>query len=303
MELVDFNAEREMFARLELHRPFRSMDVFFDMTNHLLGTYTGLISGIAAYGVLVSYDGTVFSVQQMNCGYGGHGPHNTKKLLQWLGVDDDTAEDWIYHPGIHIEFDEQGNWINSSLRLTAPFDSREAENPDISLSSDRVYSNIEMRAVFFINPHDGNYRYLFNALHLCKPIEFTYYCGNDAAQRISYDAILNFEFRRSAALKRLAKGGFVWIHGQQYDVVCLAERDSICSLIQNLHSYFFGSGLFYETYIGDLIFFSETPIKSTLWDKLSLAKQVLFPYKQREFYDSKMIPQQPREQQKWWWRE
>lgn len=289
MEIVDYRNSKDALKKLEEHRPYKAFDVFFSMENHWLSSYTDLPTDICPYGILESYDGTLLAIIDINCGYGGVGPHYTASLLTWLGVAPETAEDWIYAPGIHIEFSKAGEWIPQSLRLSAYFSDRETDKPQVLLG-DRIFSKQDMRTIYFVNPQYGNYRYLHNALRFCKPTEFTYYCGENASNHISYHTIFQYQFIRDATHRAQINGGFIRIHGMQYDVVCFSDRASIHSLIQNLYCFYFGKGLFYEHSIGELVVFTDKPIDDRFKSKLGLIKSILFQHSPKERYASKLIP-------------
>lgn len=226
------------------------------MENHWLNPYDNLPRDIDAYGILESYDGTALLLAHMNCGCAGEGARRTQRLLEWLGVEEQTASRWVSRPGIHVEFDKKGNWIMQSLNLTITFSSRREDNPQVLLGQ-QVFSNQPLRTIYFVNPQYKNDCFLYSALHLCTPVEFTYYYGSHPENHIPYPIIFPSQFLLHRKLRKSVNGGFARIHGDRYDVVCFCDSASIHSFLQNLYRYYFGKDLFcdkkQEGYASELI--------------------------------------------------
>lgn len=279
----------DTLIQLEQHRPFRSFRTYFDAENHFLSIDKQLPSDITPYAVLESHNGQLFAISQINCGYGGAGPHRTEQVLEWLGIPHELAEQWIYHSGIKVEFDTDGNWLPETVEFRVVFESRAERDPEILLGGN-VFSSQAQRTIYFLDPQKDKMRYLYHAFRRCDAKEATFYVGDSASNHMPYASILGSRIFTDRDYHGIERGGFVRVQGERFNVICLIGRESICSFIQNIHIHFFGRGLLHENRIAGCIVFSIRQMENTLKNRMILLLKALVNTSAPEIYITKEIP-------------
>lgn len=269
MRQLDISRDREaVLAELEAERPFKSIRIYFDMENHVLSDYS--IHKEAPYALLEAWNGKVFAITQVNCGYGGGGPTQGSALLTWLGVPPEEASKWKLHNGISLNFNKEGRCDYSSLKLGSVFTSRSGYEHEILLSDD-VFFDSHYKTLYFVNPQLGNYRSLLNAINYSNPREFIYYYGANAKEHIQYASIL-WDVHD---IQSLQEGGFVLVKGDRFDILCFLKKRGLYSVIQNLHTEMLKKPLFHEVNAGGFVLLTEGPAPHTIKGFLGVCLSVL----------------------------
>ncbi|MEG0019472.1 MAG: hypothetical protein RR728_02900, partial [Oscillospiraceae bacterium] len=174
--------------------------------------------------ILESYDGTIIPISNCNCGYGGTGPHNTKALLEILGVSTEKAEKMIKGNAIIIKFDNNGDIIN--LKNEGVIESRvEKTSPEQVNLSNIDYCDLEEGIFYFLKPSAGKLTSLLRLLDEIDVNSIEYYIGEKAYEKF------NISIPQKSPIGNSKCQPVLQIYGSFLTVSCILDPSTAKSFI------------------------------------------------------------------------
>lgn len=198
--------------------------------------------------------GDILLICNLNCGYNGHGPRNTKDLLMALGIEEQEAERLMYLDGFQIIF-EEGRYCKNEGTEGLVFDSREntVRQGKIPWFHGQMIANLPKKQLYFIKPEGEVFLSLIDTLSLLEIRKMNYYIGNKNEEY--YDFSLpylphNAQFRHVHSMQKVLSGPFVHFDATPFDVICFLGEDCPGTMINMLATYVVGYPVFREMRLG-----------------------------------------------------
>lgn len=245
-------------------KPVKKFTSFFDNANFLLTDYKPSNSDV--HTIIENFRGDIIEFTSLNCGYRGQGPGGTARVLQIIGLKQETALELREYNTIKIDFDGQKNnyqhcfdkdgenkeYITDySLDMTTFFNCRvrAKEFQGCNIDENTVV-NILTRDVYMINPEIHNLNGLLHCLHIMKPVEFEYVIGKKL-YFIQVDEIPELSKTNVPVQLRHTRGVNLIIRGEKFDIKCLIGEKTLQGTLNCIYTYLMKANLFEECPIGD----------------------------------------------------
>lgn len=223
------------------------LTVTFDKENYLMFDYPydGDMSNTM---VIENDDGDLLFATTYNCGYGGHGPGKTEKLLKAIGIEANEAEELKWLDGFQLIFNPDG-----THRLLHQFESFpfRSQGSKIDLSTVETVCNFKKRQLYFINPQKKGFTTLLRTLDLINIDDIKVYVGKD--NKPYYDFSMPYIPMGGRNLEATLQGSFIIFEGRPFDVVCFVGTTAPASIINTLTMYVLGYPLLHESEFGEHI--------------------------------------------------
>lgn len=287
--IIDNGSDSDLMEFQKMYdsiKPLKRITCFFDNENFLLTEYN--IENLGIHMVIETYVNQQIHLG-LNCGYGGHGPNKTRRLLELTGISKEDAEWLRLLDGFEVQFEENGSYYAKSIR---PFFQKVRYTPVTPFHVDDysiVY--IKERRIMMLNPQINNMKGLFNCISAMKPREMEYFIGSQSPLFNGYRYKRNplHAFRKYDKVKGL-EGINLIIKGDKFDVYCLINKEEMVSVINAVYLCIFKKPLFSERYFGEYIFLTRAGNKHRY---LNFIKS-LFYLKEIYFHDVITIPEENR---------
>lgn len=219
--------------------PLKKITVFFDDENFLLTKYK---TDAGTTFVAESWNDNEIHLTGLNCGYGGHGPSETARVLEFVGVNEKKANDIKWEPGLQIDFDENG--VPVKYNKEAFFSSQGEHIHSCKVHLDRfTYIEFETKKIYFVNPLSHCIKDVFTAIDTFKPYEFQYYIGEDSPLDNGYFPPDKFDLH-NIRYKEGITGVNLILRSNNLDILILIDKSIARSFIDSIHYYIFKKKLF-----------------------------------------------------------
>jgi hypothetical protein len=283
---------------IDENRPYKHFATFLEEGNFLFTPYKEMPRSMP-HAILESHNGRVIAVSGCNSGYGGHGPNNTRVLLEYLGIPPKTACELIWYRSLQFSFDEYGNYDSNSLKAFNIFESNMSNivHGRVALSS-TVRLDIHNRNLYFTDITKDLHS-IHNAIENIHASKMFLYYGENPEEYLNIDYVLDVKrFLVSGALnskKDLQKSSFVKIISEEFTMICFVEKKYFKSFANQLTLYFTNKYYYHEVSLGGITVFSEdseyaynTP--TGFWGTIRFAFKYIFRRKKNEVIREIYLP-------------
>lgn len=222
-------------------KPLKQITVYFDCENFLLTKYK--VDNGTTF-VAEGWNGNQMHLTGLNCGYGGTSPSGTACVLEMLGMSHEEAFYLKYYPGVKVNFDKCGKYINYEATENVYFSSQGEYSKKCQVYIDKnMHFEFETRKLYFINPQYYSPVALYNAIDITDLYQVQYYIDKNSPLDNGY--IPNFEY---LSLKGYSKdsisGANLILYGKNFDIIVLIDKKVSRSVINSIYSYIFKESLF-----------------------------------------------------------
>lgn len=236
-------------------KPLKKITVFFDGENFLITKYK--VENEAVHMVIENWNGQEIHINNLNCGYAGSGPSHTERLLKYLGMNSNQAENIKLNDGIQIGFTKDGQIDNNDIKTEIFFgDSIRKGNYKFSID-DNSHIDLNRKKLYILNPQLLNFKGLLSAIDIMVPREIEYYIGTNSPLENSFRFNNDFMMFRGDTAKydyEKIKGATqvnLIIRGEVFDIVCLIKRTDLMVVLNTIHLYLFNEELFINKPFGN----------------------------------------------------
>lgn len=243
----------------ETFKPIVKLTSFLDNANFLLNDYH--IQNPYINTIIENDRGDQIQFDGLNCGYGGEGPNCTAKVLEKIGIDKETAERWMYLPGLSISFPDAFKYVSEdSVRAHVLFVQNRGLK-DLDKFELNCYSraNVVTRKIYSINPQLYNFPGFLNLLNVMQPTEMEYNIGPNSQMSNSLKIsdvfsknIYSYKGNYGDVLRKTNSVNLI-IYGEKFDIICFISEDEIASTVNCIYSYLMYEPLFKEKFLGEYV--------------------------------------------------
>lgn len=214
---------------------------FFDNANFMMTKYS--LADSSVHTVIENASGNTLQFSSLMCGYSGHGPSQTAKILRLLGLPGDEADTLSYnYKGLQITFPYKGN-VDTDIW----FESSPARATIHGIHLDcHTFTSILRRVVIF-NEAESALRNVLSCFHVMKPYSIQYSL-NQSSPLISRGEIFNsglLPYVSADVEAHLQKIDLI-VQGEEFEIYCGFSRSALVGTMNAIYFYLTGEPLFFE---------------------------------------------------------
>lgn len=289
--MVIENLDANHFTGAELAEKIRSitpktLTVYFNEANFLVSPY--FLNGAAnAIMIVENRKGDELHVHHCNCGYSGHGPSNTQKVLVGLGLSTDYADEIKYCNGITATFDDDGKLTKDHVITGAPFETRAAHMQIGNIYYSDMIANLSRKQLYVLNCKGKNLIGILKCLDLVSVESFEYYVGdhNEEVQDFSlpYDVNVLGRYKTTDI-----KGSYIWVNAKPFSIICFIGKEAPFAFINSIYCAITGNLLFEEIERENPIVDVRGNLSHSLVEWMQLVISIFRPFSNKKTYHERI---------------